>query len=209
MARFRFRIVDPRERDVVAEFERELAACYARYRVAAAAGAPPAGPVRYLVVTDAPGGDRLLAGVRVHVRDAAHPLPLEHKLPDHPVVRDELARRAGGGVAELTGLWSAPEVARTGIGEWVIGAAVAAADALALAHMVSFAHQFNRFTRRVGFEPDARIAPVAYPDARYQSTVNWCATEAIATAEPATRDWILALRAQLGGRIAGELEVTP
>ena len=72
----------------------------------------------------------------------------------------------------------------TGIGGPVIAAAVACAAAIRVRHLVSFAHDHNRFTRAVGFEPDARLGVHPYPDERYRSTVNWCHAFDPATAEP-------------------------
>lgn len=186
-------VAGPADVALVREFHERMATCYARYGASAAVTAPSAGAlVRYLVV--ARDGE-MVAGIRIHTRHRDGRLPLEAYLREHPVVQAEIARRAPEGLAELCGLWSAPDVARTGIGEHVVGAAVAVSPGFGLRHLCSFAHQFNRFTRKVGFEPDGRIGEHAWPDERHRSTVNWCDAALLPTAEAEVRERILALRA--------------
>lgn len=200
MAAFHFYIAGADDAALVAEFQELQADCYARYGAAAAvASSPPHAEVRYLVVVR---DGRMVAGIRFHPRRAGILLPLEDYFGDHPVVGEELEARTPEGIAELCGLWSRKEVARTGIGGYIVGAAVAVAPAYGFRHLCSFAHQFNRFTRKVGFEPDVRIGEHAYPDARYRSTVNWCDAISFPTADAEVRTRILWLRAQ-ASRAAG------
>jgi hypothetical protein len=167
-------LVDPRRHaGVWRQFVAGQRRCYERFGVAAATAD-----------VDATGGDVWcvvalrdaipVAGARLIVRTPNRPLPLERLLGTHPALAQELGARAGEGVAEVGGLWSTEDLAGTGIGGPVIAAAVACAAAIPVRHLVSFAHQHNRFTRAVGFAPDARLGVHPYPDARYRSTVNWC-----------------------------------
>ena len=196
---FHIRIADA-EASWVAEFDREQAACYARYGASGAITPPSHGDrTRYIAVMR---DGTMVAGIRIHPKSPGVPLPFEAYLELGDDARHELAWRAEDGVAELAGLWSSASVAGTGIGGYVVGAAVAVAPLHGLRHLCSFAHQFNRFTREVGFEPDARVGEHAYPDRRYRSTLNWCDAVELATATPAVRERIFALRAaaRAGGR---------
>jgi GNAT superfamily N-acetyltransferase len=177
-------LVDPRSRaDLWRAFVAAQRLCYERYGAASA-----------VVDVDVSAGhvwcvvalcdERTVAGARLHVRAPGHPLPLERVLGEHPVLRRELRTRGPAGIAEVGGLWAAEEWAGTGIGGPVIAATVACAAALGVRHLASFAHQFNRFTRAVGFEPDPRLGEHAYPDERYRSTVNWCDAFDPITADP-------------------------
>jgi hypothetical protein len=177
-------LVDPRHHDGV--WERFVAGqrrCYEQFGVAAAS-----------VEVDVTGGDvwcvvalrgeAVVAGARLQVKAPGRPLHLEGVLGLHSALEEELQARREDGVAEVGGLWATEDLAGTGIGGPVIAAAVACAAAIPVRHLVSFAHHHNRFTRAVGFEPDARLGVHAYPDGRYRSTVNWCDAFEPATAEP-------------------------
>ena len=202
MAALHFHIVSGAEhREELETFEQLQAACYARYQVGLAARAPSFDDsVRYLIVTRE---GSMVAGIRIHTRRPDRPLPFEAYFAGNEQLAAELDWRMKDGIAELAGLWSSPEVARTGIGGFIVGAAAAAAPYLDLAHMVSFAHQFNRFTRQVGFEPDLSLGEHAFPDARYRSAVNWCETDSFKTADPEARTRILALRAGISQVLQG------
>lgn len=192
MAAFHFHVAPVSDRARILEFNDKLAACYARYGASAALRVPDeTDDIRYLIVTRE---SQMVAGMRFHRRRAGLPVPMEGYFDQDGPVRAGLDARTDEGVAELCGLWSAPEVARTGIGGYVVGAAVAVAPYLGLRHLCSFAHQFNRFTRQVGFEPDPVIGEHAYPDERYRSTVNWCDAIDFPTADPEVRRRIQWLR---------------
>lgn len=191
MSTFHFTVADARA-PWVDEFHRRQSACYARYGATAAVTLPARGDgTRYLSVTR---DGAMVAGIRIHPRTDRVPLPFEAYLDVDSRLAEELASRTRSGIAELAGLWSSTSVARSGIGGYIVAAAVAVAPLLALRHMCSFAHQFNRFTRAVGFEPDVRVGEHPYPDPRYRSTLNWCDALELSTAAPSVRAHILALR---------------
>ncbi|MET0556774.1 MAG: hypothetical protein ABW221_27285 [Vicinamibacteria bacterium] len=177
-------LVDPRRhRGVWRQFVAGQRQCYERFGVAAAsAEVDETGGDVWCVV--ALCGEAAVAGVRLHVKAPGRALPLERLLGGHPALAQELHVRQAGGVAEVGGLWAAEDFAGTGIGGPVIAAAGACAAAIPVRHLVSFAHHHNRFTRAVGFQPDARLGVHPYPDERYRSTVNWCDTFELSTAEP-------------------------
>lgn len=179
-----------RDRATAEAFHQELAACYARYGASAAVTAPPSDGVELLVVRR---GERMVAGIRFH-RRGAYKLPLESYFDGDPIVCTALGERAAEGLAELCALWSCAEIAGSGIGGRVVGAAVAIAPYLGLRHLCSFAHQFNRFTRRVGFVADEGVGVRPYPDERYRSTLNWCDATDVPGADPDVRDQIHRLR---------------
>ena len=177
-------LVDPRRHGGVwQQFVAGQRRCYERFGVAAASAEVDAtgGDVWFVAAVR---GEALVAGARLHVRTPGRPLPLERLLGAHPVLAQQLRARRADGVAEVGGLWATEDLAGTGIGGPVIAAAVACAAAIPVRYLVSFAHHHNRFTRAVGFEPDARLGVHAYPDERYLSTVNWCDALEPATAEP-------------------------
>jgi len=177
-------LVDPRRHGGVwQEFVAGQRRCYERFGVAAASVEVDATVADVWCVV-ALRGEALVAGARLHVKTPGRPLPLEGLLGRHAALEEELHDRRAEGVAEVGGLWATEDLAGTGIGGPVIAAAVACAAAIPVRHLVSFAHHHNRFTRAVGFEPDARLGVHAYPDKRYRSTVNWCDAFEPATAEP-------------------------
>jgi hypothetical protein len=194
----------------IGEFHHQQALCYARYGAIAAVTTPePGDGTRYLIVTHE---RTMVAGIRIHARSETVALPLEACLAVDEYLGHQLASRAASGVAELAGLWSSASMARTGIGGYIVAAAVAIAPLFALRHMCSFAHQFNRFTREVGFEPDARVGEHPYPDPRYRSTLNWCDALELPTATPQARARIVALRdaaSTLGPRAPVPLRFQP
>jgi RimJ/RimL family protein N-acetyltransferase len=145
-----------------------------------------------VVVLDERGA--VVAGTRIHRRAPGHALPVERILATHSGVRRGLDWRQPSGVGEVAGLWASPALAGTGIGGPIVATAVAHASALGMAHLVGFAHQYNRFTRRVGFEPDRSLGEHAYPDGRYRSTVNWCDALGLTSADSFFRGMILDLR---------------
>lgn len=199
MASFDFRLVDAeRAFELVCEFQRGQRACYARYGAEVVTASDGSIDRALYLVVHRDG--RMVAGIRIHRRERERRLPLERPLSSHPLVRRELAWRESAGLAELAGLWSAPDIAKTGIGGAVVGAAVAIAPALGLRHLCSFAHQFNRFTRLVGFEPDASIGEHPYPDDRYRSTVNFCDAVTLATADARVAEWVRGRRADVERR---------
>ena len=157
--------------------------CYERFGVAGASAEVDAtgGDVWCVVALR---GDAPVAGARLLVKTPGRPLPLEGLLGAHPALAQGCRARRAEGVAEVGGLWATEDLAGTGIGGPVIAAAVACAAAIPVRHLVSFAHHHNRFTRAVGFEPDARLGVHPYPDERYRSTVNWCDALDPVTAEP-------------------------
>lgn len=186
-------LVDPRRQaGVWWQFVVEQRRCYERFGVAAATVDVDAtrGGVWCVVALR---GDAPVAGARVQLRLPDRPLPLEALLGGHPALAAELAARRADGIAEVGGLWAREDLAGTGIGAPVIAAAVACAAAIPVRHLVSFAHHLNRFTRAVGFEPDARLGVHAYPSERYRSTVNWCDAFEPSSAEPhvqrTIREW--------------------
>lgn len=136
----------------------------------------------------------LQAGARLCVRASTSPLPVEEPLGNHALLRWELERRSGQGIAEVGALWASPSTAGSGIGGAIIASSVAFAALIGVRNLVSLAHNYNRFTRRVGFEPDTRIGPQAYPDERYQSMVCWCDARDIPSADPVVQRAIFEMR---------------
>lgn len=179
---YTFKLVDPRrERTLWAAFAAGQRACYARYGASGASSRfdPFSGRLFALAVLDSEGVPE--AGARIHVRDAEHPLPIELHFADTPLMRTELERRSGEGVAEIGGLWAAEGLAGTGIGAEIVAATVAHAPQLGVRHLVAFVHHHHRFNDAVGFHRDARFAERAYPDPRYRSVVRWCDTQGLDT----------------------------
>lgn len=136
----------------------------------------------------------LEAGARIHLRERHATLPIETALAGNALLERKLADRACAGVAEVGGLWASENRSGSGIGGAVIASCVAYAAVVGVRHLVSLAHQYNRFTRRVGFDPDLEIGPQPYPDARYRSTVNWCDARDLASADTDVQAAIRAMR---------------
>lgn len=156
----------------LAAFDRAQAECYGRFGVAAAVVTPERHEsIAYLWARH---GGEPVAGLRIHRRRPDRPLPLERFHAGDPALLAAIDARAADGIAELAGLWSAPGWSGTGIGARIVAAAIERAAALGVRHLCSFAHQGNRFARRLGFRRDPLLRPLPYPDDRYRSTVLWC-----------------------------------
>jgi hypothetical protein len=188
-------LVEPsRVPDLAARFFERQRACYARHGAEAAVVEPWWEPGAAWLVCVLDGASELAAGARLAIRGARTPLPVEEALGAHDRLREEIGRRARGGLAEVGALWASDEVAGSGIGGAVIATSVAFAAVLGVRHLVSLAHDRTRFAQRVGFEPDLDIGPQPYPDARYRSLVCWCDAQTVQTAEPTVRAAIFEMR---------------
>jgi GNAT superfamily N-acetyltransferase len=187
--------VDPRrQRTAWATIAFQQRACYARYGASNASADydPFSGRVFALAVVDPDGVP--VAGARIHVRDDAHPLPIERHFQNQPLLRAELECRMPRGVGEVGGLWACRELAGTGIGADIVAAAAAYAPLLGVRHLVAFTHHHHRFSDAVGFRRDERFPEKAYPDERYRSVVRWCDTRTLDTAAWTVRGAILQQR---------------
>jgi hypothetical protein len=186
------------EPEVLAEFTASMVRCYARYGAGAAAKVvTPSRPnVHLITIRDREA--RLRAGIRILPREPGFPLPIEDATGRHPILLDKLSRYQSSGVAEVSGLWSDGSDELAGIGSRAVSAAVAVAPSLGLATMVAFGHQHHKFGVRIGFVIDEDIGELSYPDPRYRSTVYWCQTDILATAEEELRQETLAFRQAIG-----------
>lgn len=185
-----------------AHFHAQQRACYARYGATGALTEGRLDPAATWMVCVVDSAGTLEAGAKLSVRTRRHRLPIEVVLADDERLAAALEARSSEGVAEVGSLWAARTLAGHGIGGALIAATVAFSAMVGVRHLVSLAHQFNRFTRRVGFEPDPMFDSLPYPDARYRSTINWCDARDISGAEPEVRHAIFEMRRRAFSRTA-------
>jgi len=141
-------------------------------------GVAPISPLRsrsatWLAVAEAPDAG-CVGGVRVDLRGAAQPLPLEQVLMDFGA--DQVARlRDGfiGRVGELAGLWVREDFRGLGLAGALIAAGVVAARRAGLTRLFTLASRHMRATCDAqGFEVLRALGDdgaFQYPDARYLS----------------------------------------
>lgn len=129
----------------------------------------------YLVVAF-DDNDEMVGGVRLHIADWKHPLPLEKALTDlDPNIHKLVASFKDVGVGELCGLWNAKKVAGVGLSLVLMRAVVAIIDQLKfkIAMGICADYSFPIF-KRVGFVVDTSLknnGEFPYPTQEYITRV--------------------------------------
>ncbi len=130
-------------------------------------------PGNYALVARKPEGD-LLAGIRVFSRASERKLPVEadsSPLPAH--LRRRIA--AEPGLCELGSLWVAPYYSGRFLSRRMVALGTVLAYERGFSSVVSFSHSrtFRFLLGPLGFEQDAEMPILAYPDERFESFVSW------------------------------------
>jgi hypothetical protein len=122
--------------------------------------------------------DRVVAGIRCHgpMGSAAEAYALG-ELDGHPSlseVHDLLAERVAGGLVEIKGAWVDPEHSRGGLSDALARCHVHAMDFFGARYgLCSTSDQTAPRWRTTGGRPLRGLAPVPYPDARYETILLW------------------------------------
>jgi hypothetical protein len=130
-------------------------------------------PAAYLIAAHRESGP-VCAGLRLHPRRAAHPLPLELAvaIPAGVVLKlDQLEPR---GLAELCALWVSADVEDKHLAVRMLRFAIRASAGLGWATLVALGGQHSLpLALRVGFRFDETEPTFVYPDERYRSRLVW------------------------------------
>ncbi len=131
-------------------------------------------PATLMIVCESASGE-LLGGIRIHRRTTENRLPVEHSIADRfPALPGRVDGMITEGVAELSGLWVAPERRRTGLSVALIARAIETATMLGITRICAFAHQYSApIFRSAGFRNDPEILDLSYPIPRYLSGLLW------------------------------------
>jgi hypothetical protein len=207
------RLVRPGEdMNVVLEFYRRQNQSYAQFSAEKAVYAPTEaeiadGSVYYVVAHDLNSGE-LCGGLRIHLRSIDAQLPVERALPDDQRLQQVLALQTAFGLAEMSGLWVAGFLRRTGFSSELMRVGIAAMPLLEIHRVLAFTHQHVLdFWTPLGFSLDQSLQKTySYPDRRYRSRIIWIDPDQLVSAEPSQRKRIFLLRGQLA---AGQLIYWP
>jgi GNAT superfamily N-acetyltransferase len=116
-----------------------------------------------------------IAGIRLEIKTGASKLPIEKcDVAQKKIIQYRVDQYCQNhkAVAELSGLWVAPENKGSKIGERLVLEATELALGLGICTILAMPpqHTINYFTH-LGFVPDNEIPALAYPDDRYISRV--------------------------------------
>ncbi len=143
---------------------------------------------------------RIVGGVRVHIADGVHPLPVEAAVgymdPRVALVINEYAEH---GTGELCGLWNAKSVAGMGISILLVRAGIAIVNQVRLASLFTICADYTLpMVRKVGFIVEDSLGnggEFIYPNENYIARVlRKMNAETLETAEPFDRERIFDLR---------------
>lgn len=142
---------------------------YGSFGVECAAAKPNDLEGIHIVVARNEDGD-LAGALRIHRRLPHRPLPVEGILQAHAGALAAIDA-AGDRSGELCGLWVDRRYRGAGLSAMLVYACLALAPRVDVDVLVSLGHQYNWFLGITGLIPAEAVAPVPYPDARYQSTL--------------------------------------
>jgi hypothetical protein len=142
----------------------------------------------------------VVGGVRVHIADGVHPLPVESAVgymdPRVALVINEYAEH---GTGELCGLWNGKSVAGIGISILLVRAGIAIVNQVRLASLFTICADYTLpMVRKVGFIVEDTLGnggEFIYPNENYIARVlRKMNAETLETAEEFDRDRIFDLR---------------
>lgn len=198
-------LVDPGEdTNVVDEFYAAQTRAYAEFAAEkAATNVQPSdlerGCVYYIIATDEHTKE-LAGGLRLYIRRGGSKLPVERALAKNHSLIKQIGLQGRHGIAEVCGLWAQSCWRSTGLSGALMRVAVASMPLLNVSHGIGFSHHHiihTRLTAPIGWVFDQSVGMVAYPDARYQSTVVWIDPLTLHNAQPDQRGLIFQLRAAM------------
>jgi hypothetical protein len=133
-------------------------------------------PHAYAIVVESIANQEILGGVRLHLSDPAHPLPMESTLQRlHPPSHQRLQARKDQQIAEICGIWKKPRFQEHRLSRFLTRSAIMQAQQLGVKQLFGFAGQHSiGLLEEEGFGYDPYF-PVdlnlPYPDERYRSKV--------------------------------------
>jgi hypothetical protein len=151
------------------------------------------------IVAETEDGE-VVGGVRVHIADGVHPLPVEKAVGSmDPNVATIINEYFDEGTGELCGLWNAKSVAGIGISILLVRAGIAIVNQVKLASLFTICADYTLpMVRKVGFIVEdslGRDGEFVYPNDNYIARVlRKMNAETLETAEEYDRDRIFDLR---------------
>jgi hypothetical protein len=200
------RLVDPAEDpSVIDEFYAGQTRAYAEFAAEKAATNVhlrelEQGCVYFVIAQDEHTGE-LAGGLRMYLRRGGAKLPVERVLADNHRLIELLGRQSRRGITEISGFWAQSCWRGTGLPSALVRTAVAAMPmpTLNVQQGIAFSHHHIIYSRLapLGWVADASVGNIAYPDARYQSSVIWIDPLTLLNAQPEQRSLIFQLRASM------------
>lgn len=151
------------------------------------------------IVAETEDGE-VVGGVRVHIADGVHPLPVEKAVGAmDPNVATIINEYFDDGTGELCGLWNAKSVAGIGISILLVRAGIAIVNQVRLASLFTICADYTLpMVRKVGFVVEdslGRDGEFVYPNDSYIARVlRKMNAETLETAEEYDRNRIFDLR---------------
>ncbi|WP_162618681.1 hypothetical protein [Pedobacter yulinensis] len=156
-------------------------------------------PTVHGIVAEAEDGT-VVGGVRVHIADGVHPLPVEDAVGYmDPFVSKVINQYFDDGTGELCGLWNAKSVAGIGISILLVRAGIAIVNQIRLASLFTICADYTMpMVRKVGFVVEDSLGNAGefvYPNENYIARVlRKMNAETLETAEAFDRERIFDLR---------------
>src|ERR1043166_641369 len=109
----------------------------------------------YGVVAEKEDGE-VMGGVRIHLADGVHPLPVEKAIGKmDPKIHDIVKAYIAEGVGELCALWNAKEVAGLGVSIMIVRAGISVVSQLKCRILMGICADYTlKMFRKVGFVVD-------------------------------------------------------
>jgi len=156
-------------------------------------------PNVYGIVAETEDG-QVVGGVRVHIADGVHPLPVENAVGYmDPMVTKVINKYFDQGTGELCGLWNAKEVAGIGVSIMLVRAGISIVNQIRLASLFTICADYTLpMVRKVGFIVEDSLGKdgeFVYPNENYIARVlRKMNAETLETAEEFDRNRIFDLR---------------
>jgi len=142
----------------------------------------------------------VVGGVRVHIADGVHPLPVENAVGSmDPMVSTVINKYFDHGTGELCGLWNAKEIAGIGVSIMLVRAGISIVNQIRLASLFTICADYTLpMVRKVGFVVEDSLGnegEFVYPNKNYIARVlRKMNAETLETAEEFDRNRIFDLR---------------
>lgn len=130
-------------------------------------------PYSYMLVAETMQSNKIVAGIRIDVNAATHPIPIEDALGNSvPEVGEKIRNwESQGAVGEICGLWVDREYAGKDLPVHMIRSTIASAPLIGIRNLVGFANKYSYpTTEKLGFRKVTDFENEGnffYPDPRY------------------------------------------
>jgi hypothetical protein len=130
----------------------------------------------YAVVAESEDGSQVYGGVRVHMADGIHPLPVELAIGKmDPKIYDIIKDYSSQGTGEICGLWNSKEVSGLGVSLILIRAGISIVNQLAMDSLFTICADYTMpMVSKVGFVVETDLGKdgdFIYPNENYIARV--------------------------------------